>query len=192
MTASYPGSIITFTRKTDRGEDIVAESHSIPGTTPYVIVLTYPPKQDTPSTVVIPGFTESLNPPLINEFQVNYITNIVYFNVGNAGASIAVTYVSAGDNVIANHPNKLQDEVAAVETTLGTNVHGSLTSLKDRLAVFLNNDGTPKLLYVGVSAPSPLLSMFWLKSDEPEDSPIKLRVWTGTRYKAVSLMEIEE
>jgi hypothetical protein len=40
--------------------------------------------------------------------------------------------------------NQLRSAVFAIEKTLGTNPHGSLTSLKDRLAVSINNNGTIK------------------------------------------------
>ena len=40
--------------------------------------------------------------------------------------------------------NSPYDEITAIETELGTDPAGSLSDVKTRLAVFLNNDGTPK------------------------------------------------
>ena len=36
---------------------------------------------------------------------------------------------------------------------------------------------------------SPYLSQFWVKSDEDEDSPFLLNMWTGTKWKAIQLMD---
>lgn len=50
------------------------------------------------------------------------------------------------DKVIAAHPNDRAAEITAIETEIGTNPKGTKADLKTRLAVFLNDDGTPKLL----------------------------------------------
>lgn len=50
----------------------------------------------------------------------------------------------AGNIISAAHINELQNSVVAIETELGTDPAGSLTDLKTRLAVRLNNNGTIK------------------------------------------------
>ena len=50
------------------------------------------------------------------------------------------------DTVLAQHPNERGDEITAIETELGTDVAGSTSDLKTRLAVSLNNNGTVKNL----------------------------------------------
>lgn len=47
-------------------------------------------------------------------------------------------------------------------------------------------------IYRSPTAPAtPYLSQFWVKSDEPEDSPLLLQMWTGTKWKAIVLADIE-
>ncbi len=48
------------------------------------------------------------------------------------------------DKVIAAHPNDRAAEITAIETELGIDVAGSAADLVTRLAVALNDDGTPK------------------------------------------------
>lgn len=68
------------------------------------------------------------------------------------------------DLVDASHINDLQDEVVAVETELGTDVAGSATNLKTRLAVSLANDGS---VQGGTSFPgSPVGDQLFVRTDE--------------------------
>jgi hypothetical protein len=55
------------------------------------------------------------------------------------------------DVIVAPIVNDVQDQVIVVETTLGTNPQGSQSSVKNRLAVSLNNDGTVKNAVIGES-----------------------------------------
>lgn len=50
-----------------------------------------------------------------------------------------------GTEIIAAHHNSQDDELLAIETELGTDVAGSKTNLKTRLAVALADDGTLRL-----------------------------------------------
>ena len=54
--------------------------------------------------------------------------------------------VDGVDWVLGSHMNEAHEEVIAVQTELGTDVAGSLTDLKTRLAVVLNTNGTLKTL----------------------------------------------
>lgn len=47
-----------------------------------------------------------------------------------------------GTEIIASHHNNQESELVAIETELGTDVAGSVTNLKTRLAVSLADDGT--------------------------------------------------
>lgn len=68
------------------------------------------------------------------------------------------------DIVYADHVNKLQDEVVAVETELGLNVAGSLTNLVDRLALLQDTDGS---FAKGSALPTnPIDGQGFYKSDE--------------------------
>ena len=53
------------------------------------------------------------------------------------------------DTIAARVPNDIQDQVIAIENALGTNPQGSVSSLKVRLAVSLNDNGTLKGSAVG-------------------------------------------
>jgi len=48
------------------------------------------------------------------------------------------------DNILALTVNDIADQLVAVQTELGTDPAGTLTNLKSRLAVSINNDGTLK------------------------------------------------
>jgi len=54
------------------------------------------------------------------------------------------TLVDYVDYVLASHANTRGDEIVAIETELGTDVAGSMATLKARLAVALNDNGTLK------------------------------------------------
>lgn len=45
--------------------------------------------------------------------------------------------------------------------------------------------------HIGATAPaSPYTGKIWVKSDEPEDSPLLLRMYVGTKWLAIQLMDI--
>lgn len=55
-----------------------------------------------------------------------------------------LTLVDGVDRIIAAHPNDRAAEITAIETELGTDVAGSASDLKTRLAVVLENSGALK------------------------------------------------
>ncbi|RMD64982.1 hypothetical protein D6833_03605 [Candidatus Parcubacteria bacterium] len=61
-----------------------------------------------------------------------------------AGLDSFTTKTDGVDEVVAADVNNLQDAVAAIEAELGTDPAGSVTDVKTRLAVALNDDGTLK------------------------------------------------
>lgn len=70
------------------------------------------------------------------------------------------------DLVDAAHVNDLQNEVVAIETELGTDVAGSATDLKTRLAVCIGTDGA---LSKGTSfpvSPAPIDGQMFYRTDE--------------------------
>jgi len=66
------------------------------------------------------------------------------------GSLVSFTTKSDGvDWVLAAHINDIQNEIEAIETELGTDVAGSMTDLKTRLAVVMNDNGTLKAFTMG-------------------------------------------
>jgi hypothetical protein len=61
-----------------------------------------------------------------------------------SGVDTFRTWVDDVDTIVAASVNDVQDQIVAIETVLGTNPQGTLTDLKTRLAVSINNDGTLK------------------------------------------------
>lgn len=53
------------------------------------------------------------------------------------------------DIIIASNVNDVQDQIVVIESTLGTNPQGSTQSVKSRLSVSVNDDGTLKNNSVG-------------------------------------------
>ena len=51
------------------------------------------------------------------------------------------TKVDKVDDVDDDHMNEVQNSIVAIQTELGTDVAGSKTNLKDRLAVSIADDG---------------------------------------------------
>ena len=72
--------------------------------------------------------------------------------------------VNEVDDVDASHVNSLQDEVMALQTYMGTNPHGSKSSLADRVYVCIGTDGATRK---GSSFPTNPVDgqQFW-RSDE--------------------------
>lgn len=51
-----------------------------------------------------------------------------------------------------------------------------------------NYDACNDKIFISPTPPAtPYLGQFWVKSDEPEDSPFQLQMWTGTKWKSVQL-----
>jgi hypothetical protein len=61
-----------------------------------------------------------------------------------AAITTFATLVDYVDYILASHQNARAGEIVAIETELGTDVAGSLATLKLRLAVALNDNGTLK------------------------------------------------
>jgi len=65
-------------------------------------------------------------------------------NTSKDGGYAYATITPAALTIPGSYLNQLSVEIKAIETELGTDPAGSLTDLKTRLAVALNNDGTLK------------------------------------------------
>ena len=63
---------------------------------------------------------------------------------GSLYTKTTVTDDPGGTEIVAAHHNDQEDEILAIETELGTDVAGSLTNLKTRLAVAIADNGTLK------------------------------------------------
>lgn len=85
------------------------EAHVIPINAPFVIYPNEAPLQESPSTVVIPEFTEVAAQPSRREFQVDYTygTGEIRFHPSDAGTSITVSYKGKGSPALTSHFNKL-------------------------------------------------------------------------------------
>lgn len=59
-----------------------------------------------------------------------------------------------GKPIKASHFNRLFSEISALESAIGTNPQGNKTSLKSRLAVYLNDDGAYKRAFLCEDDPS--------------------------------------
>ena len=84
------------------------------------------------------------------------------------------------DLVDADHINDLQNEVVAEQTELGSDVAGSCTDLKTRLAVIIENDGS---LRQGTSFPvSPAEGDPFYRTDEDI-----LYIYDGAGWDAIGM-----
>lgn len=145
---------ISFTPKVNKrspGSElaITNEVHTVSLSFPCTIKLIEVPLKDTPTTVLISGFTEVRTLALApGQFVVNYSTGYVTFDPSASGASVSASYKGTGSIVDAQDVNDIQDAVVdtASEIVDTTNevidARGSLPSLQDRLDVSTNPDGT--------------------------------------------------
>ena len=67
------------------------------------------------------------------------------------GIDSFTTWVDDVDVIVAAAVNDVEDQIVVIETELGTNPKGSMTDLKTRLAVSINDDGTLKTSASGYS-----------------------------------------
>jgi hypothetical protein len=108
---------------------IVNEIHTI-GITglntiiPNQIRLIEVPKQEIPSTVIIPGFTEVTTAPGTNEFKVDYGNGRIIFNASQNGNTVFVTYKGRGSVVDAEDVNELQQPLSIIANIDGTLSNG--------------------------------------------------------------------
>lgn len=83
------------------------------------------PKQEIPSSVAIPGFTEVTTAPGTNEFKVDYGNGRITFNAVQNGNTVFVTYKGRGSVVDAEDVNEIQQAlggIADLDGTLGLGV----------------------------------------------------------------------
>ena len=77
------------------------------------------------------------------------------------------------------------------EVELPVVIQNGVDNIPDADQVMSDFDKCNDKIFRSVTAPSiPYLGQFWVKSDEPEDSPLQLQMWTGTKWKAVQLNDI--
>lgn len=83
------------------------------------------------------------------------------------------------DDYDASHVNDIQDEIEAVQTELGTDVSGSETDLKTRLAVSISDDGA---IAKGTSFPdSPIDGQPFYRTDEDT-----FYIYDGSAWESIS------
>lgn len=107
---------------------IVNETHTIGTTglnttTPNQIRTIEVPKQESPSSVVIPGYTEVSTTPGTNEFKVDYGNGRITFHASQNGNTVFVTYKGRGSVVDAEDVNELQQPLGVI-----ANLNGTLSS----------------------------------------------------------------
>ena len=91
---------------------------------PNMVKLIQVPLQAGPSTVLIPGYTETVSTsPAPLQFFVNYDNGRLTFNSANNGAAVSVSYQGLGSEPDAVDINELQTPVG-----LALNFDGSLSS----------------------------------------------------------------
>jgi hypothetical protein len=115
---NFPPGIDVYSTKIDAGVIISGEAHVVPVSNPYTISLSHVPQLNSPSTVIIPGFTEVTGLPSSNQFLVNYSgtgAGSVMFSAFNGGNAITATFTTAGDNIVAEWFNSLQTSVVSIE-----------------------------------------------------------------------------
>lgn len=93
------------------------------------IRLTYKPKKDLPSTVIIAGFTETTNSnPGLTEFYIDYqdqtqyrtSSQLVKFHASQANNSVVVNYWGVGQKLFAEDLNVIKDHVESSEAHVTT------------------------------------------------------------------------
>ena len=113
---------------------ITGEVQIISNSAPYIVHLVEVPRQDTPSTIVISGYTEiTTGTPGDHEFLVNYLNGEVIFNINQAGQTISIDYWGIGSWNWASDINDLQnkkldnngDEIVITEpSSVGLSIKG--------------------------------------------------------------------
>lgn len=97
------------------------EPHVVGEDTPNYIMLHEVPKQETaptPSSVVIPGYTETTGTPAAGQFRVFYgpfHASYVEFNAANNGASVTVSYKGRGSARLGRDINRIHTAIVTKE-----------------------------------------------------------------------------
>lgn len=138
---------VSFTQKVNQraaGAEatISNEAHTVSLVTPFTVKLLEVPLQDAPSTVIVPGYTETTSViPLAGQFYVKYSTGYLTFHSSAAGALVYVSYEGRGSIVDAQDINDVQTVLAAFANEV-EDARGSEVDLDSRLSVSLQADGT--------------------------------------------------
>ncbi|MCX6010204.1 MAG: hypothetical protein NTW48_09300, partial [Chloroflexi bacterium] len=81
------------------------------------------------------GYTYTATvPPTVGKYNLDLIYGKLTFCAGNAPGTANATYYSLGDDIMAEHMNESQSEIATIETVIGTSPAGSYSTVKDRIA----------------------------------------------------------
>lgn len=104
---------------------IVNELHVVGITSLNTVIANYirlieVPLQETPSTVIVPGFTETTLTPGTTEFRVDFTSGRIEFNPVNNGSTVFVTYKGRGSVVDAEDINEVQQPLASIANLDGT------------------------------------------------------------------------
>lgn len=106
---------------------IIAEAHTVPAVSPYVVKLAEIPLGGDPVRAIAIdcyGFGAlvevNVNTPENGFFYVDYAAGYLYFNSAQYGSSITVDYYGTGSIVAAEDMNLVQSAINAVETTTET------------------------------------------------------------------------
>lgn len=112
-------SLLTLTNRRNIGAEIpISESYLVPaGAT---IRLREVPLQESPSTLLIAGYSEVAFPPLANQFSINYTNGVVTFHNTAVGATVAVTYKGRGSFIFAEDQNKVSSPLVPFYNKLDT------------------------------------------------------------------------
>ena len=138
--ADYPDAYTVLTEDIrDEDETVSAEASTVPASAPYVVSPTHPIKQpqtgiDPDTIITIPGFTIiNTGAPQINEFDVDFLNSRILFNSANAGQAILMTYLTKGDEYVAEIENDQNAAINRIEENIGLNAEGTQPNIADRL-----------------------------------------------------------
>lgn len=87
------------------------------------------PLQETPSSVVIAGYTEVTSTPGNLQFKVDYTTGVITFNSAQNGNSVSVTYKGRGSFINAIDVNEIQTPIGVALNSDGTLSNGIVKPL---------------------------------------------------------------
>lgn len=162
MLSIYPGTQDTFYNRIDAitGGTSVIESLTVTDISPFMVSLNH--SISSSSLVTIPGYiSTSSNPPTIpDRFYIDYEDDELIFNSSSANQTLSVTYLSDGDDILAEDVNFLQDAITQIQSTLGTNPQSTYTTVKAFLAYLLGKfDYLTGHQHTGTSNDAPLLTV---------------------------------
>lgn len=123
MSISYTQKI---NKRTIGSEVLIINELHIVGTTglntssPNYIRLIEVPLQENPSTVVIPGYTETTGTPGLTQYQVDYTSGRILFDASHNGNTVFVTYKGRGSEEDGEDINEVQQPLGAIANLDGT------------------------------------------------------------------------